>query len=109
MNRGDKLTYIGGEPAIDKYIAERETVTLVELSGTNRVVVKNIRGQELLAESKFFSKTVYAHESKNTELLAFVAHRVQLCQQDNFYGSLTVIFENGKVVRTKTERSEVPS
>lgn len=48
-------------------------------------------------------------KSKNTELLAFVAHRVQLCQQDNFYGSLTVIFENGKVVRAKTERSEVPS
>lgn len=42
------------------------------------------------------------------KLLVWTAERVKRCQDEQFYGKMTIHFENGKVVRTTTERSEVP-
>jgi hypothetical protein len=45
---------------------------------------------------------------QDKKLLTWTAERVRQCQTESFYGKMTVHFENGKVVRTVTERSEVP-
>lgn len=45
----------------------------------------------------------------NEELLSWAVRRVKECQQEKFYGKLTIHFESGKIVRTTSEKSEVPS
>jgi hypothetical protein len=45
----------------------------------------------------------------NLELLEWASHRIELCQKEQFFGKLTLHFEAGKIVRTTSEKSEVPS
>jgi len=45
----------------------------------------------------------------DASLLSWTTERIKQCQESNFYGRLTVIFENGRIVRTNTEKSEVPT
>lgn len=45
----------------------------------------------------------------DAQLLRWAVSRVQECQNDKFYGKLTVHFENGRIVRTTSEKSEIPS
>lgn len=40
--------------------------------------------------------------------LDWAVHQLELCQKTNFYGKVTFIFENGKIVRRTSENSEVP-
>ena len=57
------------------------------------------------------NETVPKNQSKkldNMELLEWATHRIQRCQNESFYGSLQINFENGRIVRTETKRSEVP-
>ena len=42
------------------------------------------------------------------ELQSWAAEKLSKCQESNFYGSVTFIFESGRLVRAKTEKSEVP-
>ena len=48
-------------------------------------------------------------DDQNKKLLLWTADRVKQCQEQNFYGKMTVHFENGRVTRTTTEKSEVPN
>ena len=47
-------------------------------------------------------------QDQERKLLTWTAERVSQCQKLKFYGKMTVHFENGKIVRTVTESSEVP-
>jgi len=40
--------------------------------------------------------------------LDWAVQQLELCQKTKFYGKVTFIFENGKMVRRTAESSEVP-
>lgn len=40
--------------------------------------------------------------------LEWAIQQLTLCQKTNYYGKITFIFENGKIVRRTSENSEVP-
>lgn len=45
-------------------------------------------------------------ETKKT--LDWAVQQLNICQKTQFYGKVTFIFENGKIVRRTSESSEVP-
>lgn len=40
--------------------------------------------------------------------LDWAIYQLEICRKTNFYGKVTFIFENGKIVRRTSESSEVP-
>jgi len=40
--------------------------------------------------------------------LDWAVQQLSICQKTQFYGKVTFIFENGKIVRRTSESSEVP-
>lgn len=49
-----------------------------------------------------------APKLSNSELLQWSMTKLKEGQEVKLYGSITFIFENGRLVRSKTEKSEVP-
>ena len=47
-------------------------------------------------------------QQKHDKTIEWAASRIEMCQKTNFYGRLTLIFENGKIVRLNSESSEMP-
>lgn len=44
----------------------------------------------------------------NEKTTQWAIDQLKLCQKTQFYGKVTFIFENGKIVRRTSESSEVP-
>lgn len=40
--------------------------------------------------------------------LDWAIYQLEICRKTSFYGKVTFIFENGKIVRRTSESSEVP-
>lgn len=49
-----------------------------------------------------------APKLSNQDLLSWSVTKLKEGQELKFYGSITFILENGRIVRSKTEKSEVP-
>lgn len=47
-------------------------------------------------------------QSENERLLQWALDQIRMCQEEKFYGKMTIIMEGGKIVRRTTESSEVP-
>lgn len=45
---------------------------------------------------------------ENQKPLDWAVQQLEMCQRTQFYGKVTFIFENGKIVRRTAESSEVP-
>lgn len=113
MKIGDQVIYDGIAQPENEVLATGESLVVTDPTfSEDRAMCKRERGGQMVVRKSLLTPINKKPKSKkldDQELLDWAIYRIEACQKENFYGTLTLVYENGRIVRTDTKRTEIPS